>query len=90
MGLDFNQRATTKKANVKWMYHALRHPHQSLPQVMKLLKLDDHDNVQNVVCFDFAPSLLSLVTEVDDMVVPTEATTDGIQEEQPCWKLYRG
>ena len=58
MGFDFNPRAATRKANVQWMYKALQHSHQHLPQVISL-NLEDHDNIQDIVCFDFAPALLS-------------------------------
>ena len=68
MGFDFNPRATTRKANVQWMYHTLRNSHQSLPQVISL-NLEDHDMAQNVVCFDFAPSLLSLLQD-DNLMLP--------------------
>ena len=48
MGFDFSPRATTRKVNVNWMYNALCHSHQSLPQVIRV-ELEDHDNVQYVV-----------------------------------------
>jgi hypothetical protein len=68
VGFDFNPRATTRKANVQWMYKALRNSHQRLPQVMSL-HLEDHDDAQDVVCFDFAPALLSLLQD-DKLMLP--------------------
>jgi hypothetical protein len=55
MGFDFNPRAVTRQANVKWMYKALHNSHQRLPFVM-VANLEDHDKGQDVVCFDFTVS----------------------------------
>ena len=33
-GFDFNPKATTRKANIAWMYQALEKSHQLLPQVV--------------------------------------------------------
>jgi hypothetical protein len=68
MGFDFNPKATTRKANVQWMYNTLQRSRQSLPQVISV-NLEDHDVPQNVVCFDFAPSLLSLLQD-DNLMQP--------------------
>ena len=68
IGFDFNPRATTRKANVKWMYQALKNSHQRLPQVISV-NLEDHDDLQDVVCFDFAPALLSLLQD-DNLMLP--------------------
>ena len=35
-GFDFNPRATTRKANIQWMYKALEHSHQVLPKVLQV------------------------------------------------------
>ena len=69
MGFDFNPRATTRGAHVRWMYKALRNSHQCLPQVISLKNLEDHDYPQDVVCFDFAPALLSLLQD-DNLMLP--------------------
>jgi hypothetical protein len=61
-GFDFNPRATTHKANVQWMYKALEHSQDQLPHYV-LFSLEDHDDVSNVVCFDFAPALLSILQD---------------------------
>ena len=57
-GFDFNPRATTRKANVQWMYKALQHSHGRLPHIIPV-SLEDRD----VVCFDFAPALLSILQD---------------------------
>lgn len=67
MGFDFNPKATTRKAHVQWMYKTLRNSHKRLPQVISLA-LEDHDEVQDVVCFDFVPALLSLLQDDGLMV----------------------
>ena len=59
-GFDFNPKATTRKANIAWMYQALEKSHQLLPQVVST-PLEDHDDVANIVCFDFTIALLSLL-----------------------------
>jgi hypothetical protein len=67
MGFDFNPKAVTRKANVQWMYKALHNSHQRLSQAISLL-LEDHDEIQDVVCFDFAPALLSLLQDDNHML----------------------
>jgi hypothetical protein len=52
-GFDFNPRAMTSKANVQWIYKALEHSQDQLPHIVPV-SLEDHDNISNVVCFDFA------------------------------------
>ena len=42
------------------MYQALEKSHQLLPQVVST-PLEDHDDVANIVCFDFTIALLSLL-----------------------------
>ena len=79
MGFDFNPRAATRKANVQWMYKALQHSHQHLPQVISL-NLEDHDDIQDIVCFDFAPALLSLLQDdnlmlADNLVINVDDPT---------------
>jgi hypothetical protein len=59
MGFDFNPTEIKRRTNVQWMYQALRNLHQRLSQVM-LVNLEDHNNIQDVICFDFATSLLLL------------------------------
>ncbi|KAI2513145.1 hypothetical protein MHU86_1183 [Fragilaria crotonensis] len=59
-GFDFNPKATTRKANIAWMYQALEKSHQLLLQVVSTV-LEDHDDVANTVCFDFTVALLSLL-----------------------------
>jgi Plavaka transposase len=61
-GFDFNPRATTRKANVQWMYKALEHSQDRLPHIVPV-SLEDHDDVSDVVCFDFAPALLSILQD---------------------------
>ena len=67
-GFDFNPRAVTRRANINWMYRAMRNSHQRLPQMISV-GLEDHDDLQDVVCFDFAPSLLSLLQD-DKLMLP--------------------
>ena len=62
MGFDFNPRAVTRPANVKWMNKALHTSHQRLPFKMAV-NLEDHDKPQDIVCFDFTVSLLSLLQD---------------------------
>ena len=59
-GFDFNPKATTRKASIVWMYQALEKSHQLLPHVVST-KLEDHDDVSHIVCFDFTVALLSLL-----------------------------
>jgi hypothetical protein len=61
MGFDFNPTAVARKVNVQWMYQALRNLHQRLPQVT-LVNVEDHNKIWDVICFDFATSLLVVVT----------------------------
>lgn len=61
-GFDFNPRATTRKANVQWMYKALEHSQDRLPHIVPV-SLEDHDSISDVVCFDFAPALLSMLQD---------------------------
>jgi hypothetical protein len=79
MGFNFNPRAVTRKANVQWMYRALQHSHQCLPQVISV-HLEDHDDIQDIVCFDFAPALLSLLQDdnlmqADNLVINIDDPT---------------
>ena len=67
-GFDFNPKATSRKANIRWMYHALRHSQQNLPQVISIV-LEDHDKPQGIACFDFAPALLSLLQD-ENLMAP--------------------
>jgi hypothetical protein len=67
-GFDFNPRAVTRRANINWMYRAMRNSHQRLPQMISV-GLEDHNDLQDVVCFDFAPSLLSLLQD-DKLMLP--------------------
>jgi hypothetical protein len=62
MGFDFNPTAVTRKANVQWMYQALHNLHQRLPQVI-LVYLEDHNKIQDVICFNFATSLFLLLQD---------------------------
>jgi hypothetical protein len=48
---------------------ALEHSHRALPQVLTL-NLEHHDKVQDVLCFDFVPALLSLLQ--DESLMATE------------------
>ena len=66
-GFDFNPTATTRKANIQWMYNALEHSHRALPQVLRV-NLEHHDKLQDVICFDFVPALLSLLQDESLMV----------------------
>jgi hypothetical protein len=61
-GFDFNPRATTRKSNVQWMYKALEHSQDRLPHIVPV-SLEDHDDISNVVCFDFALALLSILQD---------------------------
>ena len=74
MGFDFNPTTVKRKANVQWMYQALHNLHQRLPQVM-LVNLEDHNNIQDVICFDFATSLLSLLQD-DNLMQPENLVVD--------------
>jgi hypothetical protein len=60
--MGFNPTAVTRKANVRWMYQAWHNLHQRLPQVM-LVNPEDHNNIQDVICFDFAKSLWLLLQD---------------------------
>ncbi len=66
-GFDFNPRATTRKANIQWMYKALKHSHCGLPKVFQV-NLEDHEKAQDIICFDFVPALLSLLQDESLMV----------------------
>jgi hypothetical protein len=66
-GFDFNPRATTRKANIQWMYKALKHSHRGLPKVLAV-NLEDHNTAQDIICFDFVPALLSLLQDESLMV----------------------
>ncbi len=68
MGFDFNPKATSRKASTQWMYQALEQSHQQLPHVISI-NLEDHDAVQDIVCFDFVPALLSLLQD-DNLMLP--------------------
>jgi hypothetical protein len=57
-GFAFNPKATTRKANIAWMYQALEKSHQLLPHVVST-ELEDHNDVAHVVCIDF--TLFSIV-----------------------------
>ena len=74
MGFDFNPTAVTRKANVQWMYQALHNSHQRLPQVM-LVNLEDHNNIQEVICFDFVTSLLLLLQD-NNLMQPENLVVD--------------
>jgi hypothetical protein len=50
------------------MYQALEQSHQRLPQVISI-NLEDHDAIQDIVCFDFVPALLSLLQD-DNLMLP--------------------
>jgi hypothetical protein len=63
-GFDFNPKATTRKANIKWMYKALKHSHEQLPKVLSV-NLEHHIKAQDIICFD---SLLSLLQDESLMV----------------------
>ena len=68
MGFDFNPTSVARKANVQWMYQALHNLHQRLLQVM-LVNLEDYNNIQDAICFDFATSLL-LFLQDDNLMQP--------------------
>ncbi|KAI2491050.1 hypothetical protein MHU86_23530 [Fragilaria crotonensis] len=55
-GFDFNPKATTRKANIGWMYRCLEQSHQRLPHVISTT-LEDQEAAQDIVCFDFGVSL---------------------------------
>jgi hypothetical protein len=44
-GFDFNPKATTRKANIKWMYKALKHSHGRLSKVLSV-NLEHHIKAQ--------------------------------------------
>ncbi|KAI2491812.1 hypothetical protein MHU86_22751 [Fragilaria crotonensis] len=67
-GFDFNPKATTRKANIQWMYKALEHSHRGLPKVLTA-NLEDHDKAQDIICFDFVPALLSMLQDESLMVM---------------------
>ena len=68
IGFDFNPKATSRKANIRWMYQALRHSQQHLPQVISIV-LQDHSKPQEIACFDFAPALLSMLQD-ENLMAP--------------------
>ena len=62
-GFDFAPKAYTREANIQWMYKTLANAHNALPQVIRI-DLDDKGQTsssQDIVCFDFATALLSLL-----------------------------
>ena len=62
-GFDFAPKAYTREANIQWMYKNLANSHNALPQVIRI-DLDDKGQMsssQDIVCFDFATALLSLL-----------------------------
>ena len=65
--LYFNPTATTRNANIQWMYTGLEHSHRALPQVLRV-NLEHHDKLQDIICFDFVPALLSLLQDESLMV----------------------
>jgi hypothetical protein len=67
-GFDFNPKATSRKANILWMYNALEHSHRTLPKVLQV-NLEDHNKPQDIICFDFVPALLSLLQDDSLMVM---------------------
>jgi hypothetical protein len=67
-GLNFTPNATTRKANIHWMYKALEHSHKGIPKVMTV-NLEDHDKAQDIVCFAFVPTLLSMLQDESLMTV---------------------
>ena len=67
-GFDFNPKATTRKANIGWMYRCLEQAHQRLPHVISTT-LEDQEAAQDIVCFDFGVSLLSMLQD-DELMLP--------------------
>ena len=62
-GFDFAPKAYTREANIQWMYKTLANSHNALPQLIRI-DLDDKGQTsssQDIVCFDFATALLSLL-----------------------------
>ena len=51
------------------MYKALGHSQDQLPHIVPV-SLEDHDNISNVVCFDFASALLSMLQ--DDVLMSAD------------------
>jgi hypothetical protein len=68
VGFDFNPKATSRKANIRWMYQALRHLQQHLPQVISIV-LEYHSKPEEIACFDFAPALLSMLQD-ENLMAP--------------------
>ena len=48
---------------------ALQHSHQHLPQTISSNQ-EDHDTIQDKVCFDFAPALLLLLLKDNNHMLP--------------------
>jgi len=70
-GFDFAPRAYTREANIQWMYKTLANSHNALPQLLRI-SLEDNGFVtsQDIVCFDFATALLSLLQD-EQLMHPT-------------------
>jgi hypothetical protein len=66
-GFNFNPRARTRKANIQWMYKALKQSHRGLPKVFQV-NIEDQEKAQDIICFDFVPALLLLLQDESLMV----------------------
>ena len=65
-GYSFSPKAYTRTANLEWMYKMLKNSSQRLPFIVSI-PLEDHVRLQDVICFDFAISLLSLLQDPELM-----------------------
>ena len=65
---DFNSSATTRKANIGWIYQCLEQLHQRSPQSI-LTTLKDHEAAEGIVCFNIGVSLLSMLQD-DELILP--------------------
>ena len=76
-GFDFNPKATARKANIKWMYKALKHSHERLPNKVLPVNLEHHIKAQDIICFDFVPALLSLLQDESLMMTKNLVINKG-------------
>ena len=80
-GFDFAPKAYTREANIQWMYKTLANSHNALPQLIRI-DLDDNgiSSSQDIVCFDFATALLSLLND-DKLMQPANLLLNAVN---PC------
>jgi hypothetical protein len=64
-GFDFNPKSKTSLRNLNWMYDALHNAEQMLPHQEHIELPNPLSNMKsmNVICYDFAPQLLSILQD---------------------------